>query len=58
MKKRIGHLILYETMIGALLLCKIYVFDIFNMVDFFPIFVISRSIEILIVLNFWLEVYT
>ena len=37
---------------SELLLCKKYVFDIFNMVDFFKIFVISRSTEIPIVSNF------
>ena len=35
-----------------------YVFDIFNLVDFLKIFIISQSIKILIILNFWLEVYT
>ena len=34
---------------SALLLCIIYIFDLFNMVDFFQIFFISRSTEILIV---------
>ena len=29
----------------AFLLCKIYVFDVFNMVDFFQIFVIERISE-------------
>ena len=43
---------------SALLLCKIYVFDIFNMVNFLLIFVISQSTKILIVSNFFLEVYT
>ena len=33
-----------------------YVFEIFNGVNFFLIFVISRSTEILIVSNFWLGV--
>ena len=28
----------------SLLLCKIYVFDFFNMVNFFQIFVISREV--------------
>ena len=43
---------------SSLLLCKIYIFDFFNMVDFFQIFFISGSTEILIVLNFWLIGYT
>ena len=43
---------------SALLFCKMYFFDIFNIIEFFKMFVISRSIEILIVANFWLEVYT
>ena len=43
---------------SALLLCEIYLSDIFNMVDFFQIFVVSRSTEIIIVPNFWLVVYT
>ena len=33
----------------ASLLCKIYIFDFFNMVDFFQIFVISPTTEILMV---------
>ena len=57
-KKRIGHPIIYETIIffcqvvnhfSALLLCKIYVFEIFNIVDFFYVFVTSQSAEILII---------
>ena len=35
-----------------LLLCKIYIFNIFSMVDSFQIFIISRTTKILIVLNF------
>ena len=33
-------------------------FDISNMVDFFHIFVITWSTKILIISNFWMEVYT
>ena len=56
MEKRIGHLIIHETIfcfwqfsnnVLILLLCKICVFDIFNVVDFFEIFVILRGTEIL-----------
>ena len=35
-----------------------YVFDFFNMIVYFFIFFISRITESLIVLNFWLAVYT
>ena len=35
-----------------------YGFDFFNVVNFFQIFVMLRSTEILIVSNFWLGVYT
>ena len=42
MNKRVSHLIIYETIFFgnflnflAFLLCKIYVFDFFNMVGFF-----------------------
>ena len=49
-----GQLYLWQFVhnFSALLLFKIYDFDFFNMVDFLQIFVISRSTEILIVLNF------
>ena len=43
---------------STLSLPKIYIFDIFDMVDFFQICVIFRSTEIVIVANFWLGVYT
>ena len=43
---------------SALLLCKIFVFDIFNIVDYFKIIFISRSTKIRIVSNFWLAGYT
>ena len=66
-KKRRGNLIIHGTIFfffgqfvnnfSALLLCKIYVFDFFNMVNFFLISIILRSTEIPIVLNFWLRVY-
>ena len=36
---------------------KINVFDIFNIVNFFQIFVISRNNEILAEWNFWPSVY-
>ena len=39
------------------LLCKMNVIDIFNVVDFFKIFVISESTEILIESNLWSGVY-
>ena len=39
------------------LLCKINLFDFFDMADFFLIFVISRNIEILIESNYWLGMY-
>ena len=64
--KRLGHLIIYRTVgffshsfnnFSTLLLCKIHGFDIFNMVDFFQIFVTSRISKILTVSNFWLGVY-
>ena len=48
---------LFVNKFSALLLCKINVLDIFNMGDFFQIFVISRTIEILIESNFWLGTY-
>ena len=35
-----------------------YPISIFNMGDFFQMFVISQSTEIMIVSNFWLRVYT
>ena len=41
-----------------LLLCKIYIFNIFSVVDSFQIFIISRTTKILIVLNFEVGVYT
>ena len=63
-KEKIGHLIIYGTIIflGNLLM----IFGIIIMQNFLTIlirwflkiFVISRSTEILIVLNFWLGVYT
>ena len=34
------------------------VFDIYNIVDVSQILIISRSVKILIILNFWLRVYT
>ena len=40
-----------------LLLFKINVLDIFNMVDFLKIFVVSRSTEIMMQLNFSLRMY-
>ena len=44
-----GHFIIYGPILflqfpynfSAFLLCKIYLFEIFNMVDFFQIFIIS-----------------
>ena len=50
---RLSHLVIYWTciflsIIFELLLYKINVLDIFNMVDFLMIFVVSRSTEILI----------
>ena len=64
--KRIDHLIIHGTIFffGNLLITFWHyyytksVFDFFNMVDIFQIFVISRSTEILIVLKFWRRVYT
>ena len=41
----------------ALLLCKMKVLGIFNKVDFFQIFFILPSTEILIESNFWLGMY-
>ena len=67
MKKRIGRLIVYVTIINfwqfvnnfsELLLCNIYFFDFFNMVKLFRIYVVSLSTEILIVLNFRMGIYT
>ena len=66
-ERMLGHLITYETIMlfGNLLITfghyyyyAKYVCDFFNMVDFFRIFIISQSTQILIVLNFWLGVYT
>ena len=62
---RIGYLIIcwviffyqFVDNFSALLLCKINVLDIFDTGNFFQIFVISRSTEILIESNFWLEMY-
>ena len=64
-KKRIGRLIIYGTIIFCwyffnnfltLLLCKMYVFDVLNMVDYLTIFLIPRSNEYLILSNFRLGV--
>ena len=60
------HLIIYGTIFfwqfvnnfSALLLWKIYFFHFFNVINFFQVFIISRSTEILMVLNFLLRVYT
>ena len=41
----------------VLLVYKIDIYDVFKMVDFFWIFIISRITEILIVLKFSLGVY-
>ena len=41
-----------------LLLCKTYIINFFNIVNFFQIFTTLRSIEISILLNFWLGLYT
>ena len=42
----------------ALLFNKTYVFNICNVVVFLRIFIMSRNVKILIVLNFELQVYT
>ena len=47
------YIYLFLTNFSAWLLCKIYVLDSFDMGDFFQIFVISRTSEILIESNFW-----
>ena len=68
MEESTAHLVIYGRIIFfflnflnnflAVLLYKIYVFDIDSIVDFFQIFTISRSAEILILLSFWLGKYT
>ena len=40
-----------------LLLCQMNIFDFFDTGDFFKIFVVSQSTEILFKLNFWFGVY-
>ena len=50
--------LLFSNDFLPLLLSKIYVFNICNVVVFFQIFIMSRNVKILIVLNFWLQVYT
>ena len=62
----LGYLIIYWTIIcfinflnnvSTLLLCKINLLDIVDIGDFFQIFIISRSTEILIRSNFFLGMY-
>ena len=47
----------FNNFSALLLLCKLYIFDFFNTVDFFQIFVLLRSTKIFIIHNFWLGVY-
>ena len=62
-ERRIDCLFIYWTIIfftnnfSALLLHKINVLDILNMVDYFQIFLILQSTEILMKSNFWLGMY-
>ena len=66
MRNRISHLIIYETIIvlaNSLITFRYYSYAQYSFLTsliwlIIQIFFISRSTEILIVLNFWLEVYT
>ena len=62
-KKRIDYSIIYSKTFFpqfvnrfSALLCKTNILDIFNIDDFFQIFVIARNTKIMIKSHFWLAI--